>query len=193
MLTGEQGRALVRLARQSIREILIGGNGGQELQELPGHSPETAYVTLRSYPGMERLADIGGNGGMGIEEAVRDAASLAAQKIGHGNPNSLVLEVSILSTPRRIRAKAPLDYDSLLRRGRDGVLVRYGANSALILPTLSAELNYSGREMLAAACEKAGLPAHMWPSPTLSVFRIEAQVFAEGSPGGKVTAKRVMG
>ena len=44
---------------------------------------------------------------------------------------------------------------------------------ALLLPEVAERLHWGGREMVEAACKKAGLPASAWRDPQtwLSVFR----------------------
>ena len=45
---------------------------------------------------------------------------------------------------------------------------------------------------LSHLCEKAGLPANMWQSPSVSISSFQAQVFCEERPGGKVSAKKLI-
>lgn len=213
-LSAKHGETLVRLARYSLESSLNpskGGCGGcencscgagkpfflvDEAQEKLLSQKSAAYVTVRRYPSLERMAEKGRDLPEGtLAEAVAGSAIEVAEFLVNDGgivPKETVFEVTVLSAPSKLRAKKGSDCQSMLKQGKDGVLVKYGKSSALVLPTLSAERNYTGKEMLMAACEKAGLPEGMWSSPTLEVYRITAQVFAEKAPEGKVFEKKVI-
>ena len=77
------------------------------------------------------------------------------------------IDISVLGAPVPIAAPAEL------RPGIDGVIVERGRAGALLLPEVAERLHWGGREMVEAACRKAGLPASAWHDPLtrLSVFR----------------------
>ena len=108
-----------------------------------------------------------------IAEAVAEAAWAAAR----GDPRfarltarelpAVWIDVSVLGPP--VRIATPMD----LRPGVDGVIVERGPAVALLLPEVAEHFQWGGRQMVEAACRKAGLPATAWcdPMTRLSVFR----------------------
>ncbi len=68
--------------------------------------------------------------------------------------------------------------------GRDGLLVRRGAASALLLPQVAPEYHWEPRAFLSATCRKAGLSADAWREPGTQVFTFQAEVFSEIRDGG---------
>jgi uncharacterized protein (TIGR00296 family) len=167
-----------------------------EMQEKMLTKKSGAYVTVRAHPSLERMAERGTHGQeRTLAESVAGAAINIAEELssnGGLEPKKAVFEVTVLSAPKRLRAKGQSDYQKLIRAGKGGVLVKYGKASALVLPQHSAELNYSAQEILSFACEKAGIPREMWCSPTLELYSLEAQVFSEKEPDGRVFEKKVM-
>ena len=108
-----------------------------------------------------------------IAEAVVDAACAAAQVDPRFRPLAarelpwVRVEISVLGPPVPLRAPADL------RPGVDGVIVERRRARALLLPEVAERFHWGGREMVEAACRKAGLPASAWrdPQTRLSVFR----------------------
>ena len=69
---------------------------------------------------------------------------------------SIRVEVSVLGPA--VPLPAPAD----LRPGIDGVIVELGPSVALPLPEVADHFHWGGREMVEAACRKAGLRAEAW-------------------------------
>lgn len=86
------------------------------------------------------------------------------------------IEISVLTTPQR--AAAPLD-PACVVVGRDGLLIRRGPRSGLLLPQVAAERGWTATAFLAAACQKAGLAPEAWREPGTEVFLFQADVFGE--------------
>jgi hypothetical protein len=101
-------------------------------------------------------------------------------------------EVSVLTVPEEIRAKAPEDYLGKIKVGRDGLLIHYGYSSGLLLPQVPIEWNWDEKEFLCQVCEKAGLPRNMWQSPSARISSFQAEIFCEEAPCGKVIQKRLI-
>jgi uncharacterized protein (TIGR00296 family) len=214
-LTAAQGATLVKLARYSIDSYLQSKSGKREGESCEGcgcfdsvalglveasqekalASKSAAYVTVRSHPSLERIAEQGSHlPARGLVEEVAGSSFAAAEtiaKLGNGGISNTVLEISVIAQ-NRISASSTAEYGRLLQRGKDGAFVKYGKAEAAILPAFAAEQNYSAKELLVAACEKAGLPGGMWSSPALEVHRLSSQVFAEKEPNGKVYEKKVL-
>ena len=81
------------------------------------------------------------------------------------------LEISILSPLQ------PLDDPSKIVPGRDGLLIRKGGSTGLLLPQVAAEWGWDRETFLAHTCRKAGLQADCWKEPATEIFWFQAIVF----------------
>ncbi len=221
-LTAKQGATLVKLARYSIESYLqSASDSGSGCSDCSSGAHEkicehlgcfdsaalglveasqdkelvkksAAYVTVRSHSSKESMAEHGSHHpSRSLAEEVANSSFAVAEaiaKLGNGGISGAVLEISILSQ-EKMRTE---EYQKLFRKGKDGVLVKYGKAEASILPMAAAEQNYSAKDLLVSACEKAGLPGSMWSSRTLEVHKLSAQVFAEKEPNGTIFEKKVM-
>jgi len=112
-----------------------------------------------------------------VGEAVVDAALAAAL----GDPRfrpldadelaSLRIDVSVLGPP------VAFDDPDRLRPGTDGVIVRRGRAVGLLLPEVAPRLGWGGRELVEAACRKAGLPGAAWRDPETRLATFETAHF----------------
>src|SRR5438128_4990155 len=88
---------------------------------------------------------------------------------------ALTLEISVLRQPAPF---APVDPGRLVI-GRDGLIVRRGRRTALLLPQVAAEHGWDGERFLGACCRKADLPPDAWREPGIDVLTLQAEVFEE--------------
>jgi len=63
--------------------------------------------------------------------------------------------------------------------GRDGLWVRRGQASGVLLPQVAADQRWTASQFLAAACRKAGLPGAGWQEPGTRVYTFQADIFGE--------------
>jgi AmmeMemoRadiSam system protein A len=87
--------------------------------------------------------------------------------------DSLQIEVSVLSEPRRVNGPAAIVI------GRDGVVLRRGSASAVFLPQVAVEEDWNLEEMLAHLSVKAGLPADGWTRGA-QFWTFQTDTFREG-------------
>ncbi len=66
--------------------------------------------------------------------------------------------------------------------GRHGLVVEQGSHRGLLLPQVASDWQWDRETFLSRACLKAGLRPNAWQTGAL-VFRFEAEVFDEESPG----------
>jgi uncharacterized protein len=128
--------------------------------------------------------------GAAIQEATVAAASEDPRfpPVSKGELGSIVVEVSILTKPRRLEVPKLQDLPSKIRIGEDGLIVsRYGL-SGLLLPQVATEFGMDQTEFLSQACMKAGLPPDSWLEPGTEVQTFQAEIFAEKSTGGRIEA-----
>ena len=108
-----------------------------------------------------------------VSEAVVESAFAAAlgdprfARLAARELPAVQVDISVLGP--QVAIAAPAD----LRPGIDGIVVERGRAGALLLPEVAERFHWGGREMVEAACRKAGLPASAWrdPQTRLSVFR----------------------
>lgn len=116
-----------------------------------------------------------------VAEVVADMAVAAALEDPRFPPVSgaeladVQLEVSVLTSPRRLDPVDP----RRITIGRDGVIIERGGARGLLLPQVAPAHGWGAERFLAAACEKAGLPAAAWREPGTVVLTFQADIFGE--------------
>lgn len=179
MLNPDARHSLLDIALASVRAAVAGREPDDPVPENPAlHAPGAAFVTLRVSGELR-----GCLGHLTAEQplwlSVREMAAGAATRDDRFAPvapaelNDLRIEISVLSPRRRI--EGPKD----LAVGRNGLYIRRGANSGLLLPQVATEHGWSIEEFLAQTCRKAGLPIEAWQDPATSIESFTAEVFGE--------------
>ena len=105
--------------------------------------------------------------------------------VSHKELDDLTVEVSILSEAHQIKVSGIGRMDEI-KVGRDGLIVRYGISSGLLLPIVAVEQKWDSRTFLEEVCVKAGLPRSYWSHPGVSIYKFETQVFREETPRGRI-------
>ncbi len=187
MLTEEQGKALVQLARQRIE-----GHLGSASRDADSREP--AGEALREKRGVFVTLHLGGAlrgciGSLAATEPLVDAIKRNAINAAFHDPRfepltvtelaDLHVEVSILTEPQ------PLPYadaDELLRQlrpGIDGVILQGpGGEQATFLPQVWQQLPLPV-QFLGHLCRKAGLADNAWRSGKLRIQTYQVQSFEE--------------
>jgi len=197
-LSLSEGKTLVMAARSAI-EAKLNPNplppppSGGAFDEKRG-----VFITLSTFPAHEL------RGCIGFIEAHKPLGILAqegALSAAFGDPRfpplqkdelkKTIIEASILSIPKLLKAKNAKERESALKIGRDGLIIEYGTARGLLLPQVAAEWNFSKKEFLQCVCDKAGLPRDMWTSASAKISTFEAQIFAEKAPAGEISQKRL--
>lgn len=157
MLTGEERRTLLDLARRAV-EAAARGAPPPEMENPSGALREkgAAFITLHA------SRDLRGCVGHVVAhdplwESVVGMAGAAARddRFPPVRPEELPglsIEISVLSPMRPIR---PAE----IVVGTHGLYVRRGATAGLLLPQVAVEWGWDGLEFLRRTFEKAGLPA----------------------------------
>lgn len=176
MLSPAERRALLALARRAVADAAAGLDTTRPrgLADAPG----AAFVTLRKDG--ELRGCIGHlEARQPLADSVIEMARAAATEDDRFGPVSveevpfLAIEISALSPMRPI---APAD----VVVGRDGLHVRSGRRSGLLLPQVAVEHGWDAPTFLAETCRKAGLPADAWREGT-ELRAFSAEVFGEES------------
>jgi len=120
-----------------------------------------------------------------LYEAVINAANSAAFKDPRFTPitkeefGSISIEVSVLSVPEKIEVDSPKDYPKKIELGKDGLIVRSGHFSGLLLPQVATEQGWESEEFLEHTCLKAGLSQDAWLDPKTEILSFHAEIFKD--------------
>jgi len=198
-LTLEQGKEVVAYARR-----VLGAHFGGGKPEVPDILADVfaedrgVFVTLKTHPGENLRGCIGFPEpvkplGLAVEEAAVFAATDDPRfpPVKGGELEGLTVEVSVLTPPQLIEVEKPTDYPKHVVVGRDGLIVRTGYTSGLLLPQVPVEWGWGTEEFLSHTCTKAGLPPDCWLDPGTKIYKFAAQVFSEKEPGGEVVWEKL--
>jgi len=189
-LNEEQGRVLVKLARQTILAELGKAVPPNESESVKSSLTESCYqahcgtfVTLK-IDGQLRGCIGNLTATEPISEGVRTNAINAAFRDPRFSPLTeqelakVEIEVSILSEPQPLEYSDADDLINKLRVNIDGVIIRKGHASATFLPQVWEQLP-AAEEFLSHLCMKAGLPAETWRNTKIEVLTYQVQYFEE--------------
>ncbi|OGD56174.1 hypothetical protein A3K78_05710 [Candidatus Bathyarchaeota archaeon RBG_13_52_12] len=201
-LTIDEGTYLVQLARRTIEASFT--KAKVSFADAPPKTREVCgvFVTLNSLRGREKLL----RGCIGypypikpLVEAVNDVAKAAAfedprfPRLAKSELEKIVIEVSVLTPPESIRGLKPEQYPSIVRVGVDGLIIKRGGRSGLLLPQVATEWDWDSDEFLSQACVKAGLSPDAWLLPGTDVSRFQAIIFVEIIPSGEIKRAETQG
>lgn len=188
-MTPEEGQFALRTARQAIEEW-VRNEGKTEAGEYPESFGDSrgVFVSIHTYPDKELRGCIGfPEPVMPLIEALVSAAISATHdprfpRLKRTDLPHVVVEVSILTRPEEIDVRNPSEYPENITIGKDGLIVREGRRSGLLLPQVAVEWGWKPEEFLMHACAKAGLPPDEWKTGLCKICRFRAQVFSEERP-----------
>jgi uncharacterized protein (TIGR00296 family) len=185
MLTKEQGKKLIELAKKAIslkfggEEVKVEERLKKEFSDMAG-----AFVTLT----------IGGElrGCIGVVEQIYPLWQTivhAAESAAFGDPrfpalskseiNMIKVEVSVLTNPELIKVEKAEDYLKKIKIGRDGLIIDGKYGKGLLLPQVAVEWKWNTRQFLEHTCEKAGLFMDAWKDMNNKIYKFQAQIFTE--------------
>ena len=128
-----------------------------------------------------------------LEEAAISAATEDPRfpSVAFEELDQITFEVTVLTPPQEIEVSDPLEYPSKIKVGRDGLIVKSGFNSGLLLPQVPIEYGWNEEEFLGHTCEKAGLAKDYWKKKETKILKFEGIVFKEQDPGGPVVREKL--
>jgi len=191
-ISNDDGKELVKMARKAVERYL---KNNSKINDLDFNSKfdykSGVFVTINKrnalrgcigYPiPVKKLAD-----------GLVDAAISAATKDPRFTPvdvdelDQIHFEVTVLTPPIELIADHPNEYLSMIKVGRDGLIVENAYTSGLLLPQVPTEYGWNVKEFLEFTCEKAGLDKDAWKDKTTKVSRFEGVIFKEETPNGKI-------
>ncbi|MEM2141138.1 TIGR00296 family protein [Nitrososphaera sp.] len=187
MVSDAEGQELVRLARLAVQRYLEDSTVMKTGKTGPMSG---VFVTLNYLAkNEERLRGCIGFplAYKALHQSVVEAAIAAATEDPRFPPvdrkelDRIIFEVSVLTEPEEVPGIKGI------RIGQDGLILRWKYGSGLLLPQVPVELGWDVDEYLANLCYKAGAPPDALSDPSSRLYRFQAQVFKERSPGGDVT------
>ena len=192
-ISHQDGEILVKTARKVVEEYLISKNKMKldEKFENCFSFNSGVFVTLNDQSGLRGcigfpLPD------KKLHIVLKDAAIAAATddprfpKVEPEELDKITFEVTVLTPPEEIKVDDPKDFPSKIKVGQDGLIVKFGLNSGLLLPQVPVEYGWNSEEFLRHTCEKAQLPNDIWKNSQTKILKFEGVVFKEESPNGQV-------
>ncbi len=201
-LTPKEGELLVKLARKAVEERLRKDKTIEAPKDIPKKlmEPCGVFVTLNSLRHGKREL----RGCIGFPYAttplaravIESAINSATQDprfppVSFEELDQIVFEVSVLTPPQPINVERPQDYPSEIRVGQDGLIVEKSYYKGLLLPQVPIEWGWDEEEFLCQCCVKAGLSPDCWLTRGTKIFKFQAIIFEEISPGGEVEQKEI--
>jgi uncharacterized protein len=192
-----QGKLLVKTARTFLKSKLIDPSSEFKFGEWPKWCDEKrgVFVTLMTHPARALRGCVGfPEPVFPLKDALLEAAFSAAFRdsrfpsLEETEMKKLVVEVSVLTKPKRILARKPSELLSSIHLGKDGLIVRYHSFSGLLLPQVPLEWAWSVPEFVSQTCNKAGLPSDIWMTDFDRVvfYKFQSEIFCEKAPDGDV-------
>ncbi|MBV8518311.1 MAG: AmmeMemoRadiSam system protein A [Acidobacteria bacterium] len=180
MLTPQQRRQLLRIARDTITAALEGQRYAVDLASVDEdlQRPAGAFVTL------EKHGDLRGCIGSiepvaPLAQAVSSSAMSAAFRDPRFRPvradelPQLDIEISVMGPIERVNDVNTIEV------GRDGLILSRGSRAGLLLPQVATEYGWDRDTFLRQTCLKAGLPPDAWRAADCRIEKFSAEVFGE--------------
>jgi AmmeMemoRadiSam system protein B/AmmeMemoRadiSam system protein A len=169
----EEKQVLLENAWNAVKNKVNPGSKFEYISSDAGNKEYAAFVTLKKGGALR--------GCMGhtfattsLHESIIDAAEMASvkdprfPKVDSTELDSLSLSITVLSRMKKI-----LDFNEI-EPGRDGVFIRFGNKSALFLPQVALEQNWTNEVQLEYLCKKAGLPMDFYLNKNAELFVFRA-------------------
>jgi uncharacterized protein (TIGR00296 family) len=197
-LTLEEGKNLIKLARNTVKTFLNSGQILKPSKDSPQKLCEKCgvFVTINTFNKAEEKTLRGCIGypypTSSLVEAVIDSAINAATKdprfpsMTFDELDRCVFEVSILTPPELLQVENPKEYIQQIKVGQDGLIVEKGYSRGLLLPQVPIEWEWDVEEFLCQCSMKAGLPPDSWLTKGVKIYRFTAIIFEETTPNGEI-------
>lgn len=179
MLTKEQKKLLLDLARQSILSHLTG-------KQLVKPIDEALSVKRGVFVSLHKHGELRGcigyiKGYKDLISSIIEMAQSAAFQDPRFKPvaplevDELEIEISILSE------MIPVNDVKEIEIGRDGLYINHPYGDGLLLPQVPVEWNWDVPTYLQQICYKAGLTPGSWADDKARLYRFSAEIFSEST------------
>ena len=196
-ITDSDGEILVSTARKIVTEFLSTGRKltlGEDIKTKISFDAGI-FVTLN------KKNDLRGCIGFPLPQKLSQALPHAAIAAATEDPRfspverselaDITFEVTILTPPAEIKIGDPARLPSVIKVGRDGLIIKQGYRSGLLLPQVPVEYGWNEEEFLDHTCQKAGLSSGCWKEKNARVFSFEGIIFKEEKPNGKIVREKL--
>jgi len=181
----DERRILLRIARQSILDALLGRTHTLDTTlELTERLKEPAGVFVTLTHGGELRGCIGSvYPDAPLFKAVAESAVNAALRDPRFPPLTLSdieqteIEISVMGPVTEVKEHGDIEV------GRDGLILSGSGKKGLLLPQVATERGWDREKFLSETCVKAGLPADGWREAGCQIEKFTAEVFSEADSG----------
>jgi uncharacterized protein (TIGR00296 family) len=186
----KDGIFALKIARQTI-ELWVKSREKFRPEGYPKifDEPRGVFVTIHTHPEKQLRGCIGfPEPGFPLIKALVEAA-VASTHDPRFSPlqkeelDRIIVEVSVLTRPEPIKVKNSKEYPKKIKIGRDGLIVKRGYHSGLLLPQVATEHKLNKEDFLMHTCIKAGLPPDAWLEKDVEIFKFQSLIFSEKKPG----------
>lgn len=196
VLSEVQGKLLIKVARQSIASFFE----GDRREQYDGNEDPILDQKGMGFVTIEERGELRGCiGYLDHEMALRKTIWLAARSAAFHDPRfpplrkwelpNILIEVSLLIPPCRIEVEDKRTIPEKIKVGRDGLIVKRGIYSGLLLPQVAVEYSWDSKTFLEYTCMKAGLRPDCWLEEKTEVFRFEGLTIKERNQEGDIEIK----
>ena len=196
MLTLEDGKALITLARESIVYHFSKKEPKLDAAVLKRFSTRLgAFVNIYINDKLR--------GSMGyheplypLYEAVVKAAKSAAfsdpryPSLGRNELDKITIEVSVLSPPRVMEVRNPEDYLTTIQAGKEGVVVKGLFDTGILLPQTAIDNKWDVKTFIEQACLQGGMKKDVWLDFSQTyIYKFQCQAFREKGANKEVVQR----
>ncbi|TBR24727.1 MAG: TIGR00296 family protein [Candidatus Nitrosotenuis sp.] len=196
-LTDEDGVLLVQTARKIATEYITEHHRLELDEKLKERFSFDAGIFVTLNISSDLRGCIGFPMPRKLNNALVDAAIAAATEdprfspVAKGELDKITFEITVLTPPIEIKVDDPSQLASHIKVGKDGLIVRQGFYSGLLLPQVPVEYGWTEEEFLSHTCQKAGLPSNCWKDKKTTVYSFEGIIFKEETPKGKIIREKL--
>ncbi|MFQ5665525.1 MAG: AmmeMemoRadiSam system protein A [Candidatus Binatia bacterium] len=180
-LTPAERRALLRLARHSIRAALVGEESPLQVTASRAlNAPGAAFVSLHCGGHLR-----GCIGTLHAEKPLQETVVEMARSAAFADPRFQPLDLDELSRVRieisRLSCLVPARSEQVCP-GVHGVSLTCGERRSVFLPQVATLYHWDRETLLTELCRKAMLPPQAWRWPETGLFVFTAEIFADEDP-----------
>lgn len=186
-ISENDGKYLLKIARKAIEDMI---NKNVKM-DIPQDCPEHLKEDLGVFCTINENSEL--RGCIGYPEPIKplisaliDVAISAATAdprfpvLKNEELEKINLEITVLTKPELIDVLESSEYPEKINLGEDGLIIKKGFNSGLLLPQVATEFNMGKEEFLSHTCLKAGLYPDTWKKDSnIEIFKFQGQIFKE--------------
>jgi len=185
MISKEEGKILLRLARNSIETVF-----DAKEPEIDDYCRTSLSESCGCFVTLSKNGQLRGCIGfpepiMPLYKAIIAAARAAAfedprfPSVEQQELEQITIEISVLTKPERCKVSKPEEYLKKVRIGTDGLIIRGQSGSGLLLPQVATQWHWDAKKFLEYTCVKAGLEKDSWKELRNQIYIFQAQIFGE--------------